>query len=124
MLRTFVDELMGTNVAIVLVVAHIAALAWAVLLRKGMTPALLLNLILSAVILAYNADHLLIMLQYADFTLLALMVYAAAVLACSAGALYGLRMPTWINWTAFAINFGLSILLLAFLATFKMTRLF
>lgn len=124
MLRTFVDSFMGANAAIVIVLAHLAALAWAAALRKGITPALLLNLILSAAILAYNADHLPIMLRYADYAPLALMAYAAAVLACSAGALCHLRIPAWINWTAFAVNLSLSILLVAFLALFKMNRLF
>ena len=124
MLRTFVDNLMGTNAAIVIIVAHLAALAWATVLRKGMTPVLLLNLILSATILAYNAGHLGIMLQHADYAPLALMAYAAAALACSAGVLCGVRIPAWINWTAFAVNLSLSILLLAFLALFRMNRLF
>lgn len=124
MLRTFVDNLMGVSAAIVIVVAHLAALAWAAVLRKGMTPVLLLNLILSATMLAYNAGHLGVMLQSADYAPLALMAYAAAALACSAGALCGVRIPAWINWTAFAVNLSLSILLLAFLALFRMNRLF
>lgn len=124
MLRTFVDNLMDANAAIVIVLAHLAALAWALALRKGTTPVLLLNLILSAAVLAYNADHLSIMLQDADYAPLALMAYATAALACSAGALCSLRIPAWVNWTAFAVNLSLSILLLAFLALFKMNRLF
>lgn len=124
MLRTLIDQFMGANAAIVIVLAHLAALAWAALLRKGMMPVLLLNLILSAAILAYNADHLGIMLRNADYAPLALMAYAAAALACSAGALCGVRIPAWVNWTAFAVNSSLSILLLAFLALFKMNRLF
>jgi hypothetical protein len=124
MLRTFIDGIMGANVATVIVLAHIAALGWAVVLRKGMVPALVLNLVLSAAILAYNAGHVISMLQYADYAPLALMAYATAAFACSAAALYRLRIPTWINWTAFAANFGLSILLLAFLLFFKMNPLF
>jgi hypothetical protein len=95
-----------------------------VVLRKGMAPALLLNLILSAAILAYNADHFAMMVQYADYAPLALMAFAAVTFACAAGALCGLRIPAWINWTAFAGNFSLSILLLAFFWFFKMNRLF
>ena len=124
MVRTFVDQFMGANAAIVIVLAHVAALAWAVVLRKGMAPALLLNLILSAAILAYNADHFAMMVQYADDAPLALMVFAAVTFVCAAGALCGLRIPAWINWTAFAGNFSLSILLLAFFWFFKMNRLF
>jgi hypothetical protein len=115
---------MGAGAAIIIVLAHVAALAWPVLLRKGMVPALVVNLVLSAAILAYNADHLVIMLRYADYAPLALMAYAAVAFACAAGALCGLRIPAWINWTAFAVNLALSILLLAFLLFFKMNRLF
>jgi hypothetical protein len=106
------------------VLAHIAALAWAAILRRGMTPALTVNLLLSAAVLAYNADHIGIMLEFADTAPLAITVYAMAAFILSACALYGLRIPAWINWTIFAINFSLGVLLLVFLATFKMTRLF
>ena len=123
-MRTFIDEYMGAGAAAVIVLAHVLAFSWAVILRKGMTPALVVNLVLSAAILAYNADHLGIMLQYADVAPLALVVYAAAALVCAACALYGLLIPAWINWTVFAVNFGLSVLLLAFLTFFRMTRLF
>jgi hypothetical protein len=123
MLRAFVDQLMGAKAAIVIVLTHIAALAWAVMLRKGIGPALLLNLVLSAAIFTYNADHLVIMLRYADYAPLALTAFAAATFVCAAGALYGLRIPAWINWTAFAINLALSTLLLVFILTFKITRL-
>lgn len=124
MVRTFVDQFMGANAAIVIVLAHVAALAWAVVLHKGKAPALILNLVLSAAIFAYNADHLVIMLRYADYAPLALMAYATVIFVCAAGALCGLRIPAWINWTAFAVNFVLSILLLAFLLFFKINRLF
>ncbi|HMJ44315.1 MAG TPA: hypothetical protein VK522_18770 [Pseudolabrys sp.] len=124
MLRTFADELMGANAAIIIVLAHVAALAWAVMLHKGMVPALILNLVVSAAIVAYNAGHLVIMLRYADYAPLALMAYAVVIFACAASALCGLRIPAWINWTAFAVNLALSILLLAFLWFFKINRLF
>jgi len=115
---------MGAGAAAVIVLAHVLALAWAAILRKDMTPALVVNLVLSAAILAYNADHLGIMLRYVDVAPLALVVYAAAALVYAACALYGLLIPAWINWTVFAVNFGLSVLLLAFLIFFRMTRLF
>jgi hypothetical protein len=63
------------------------------------------------------------MLQYADYAPLAVTAFAAATFVCAAGALYGLRIPAWVNWTAFAVNFSLSALLLAFMLTFKITRL-
>jgi hypothetical protein len=114
---------MGGNLVIGIVLAHVAALVWALVLHKGMAPALMLNLVLSAAIVAYNADHLVVMLGYADYAPLALTVFAAVALACAAAALYGLLIPAWINWTTFAVNFSLSILLLAFMLTFKINRL-
>jgi hypothetical protein len=123
-MRAFIDQFMGVGAAWAIVLAHVAALAWATILRRGMTPALIVNLVLSAAILAYNADHLGIMLEYADTAPLALTVYAMATFICAACALYGLRIPAWINWSVFAVNFGLGVLFLAFLATFRMTRLF
>lgn len=118
------DQFMGAGAATMIVLAHVAALVWALILRKGMTPALTVNLVLSATVLAYNADHLGIMLQYADTAPLALTAYALAAFVCAACALYGLRIPAWINWTVFAVNFSMSVLLLTFLTFFKMTRLF
>jgi hypothetical protein len=115
---------MGVRMALVIVLAHVAALIWAWPLRKGIVPALLLNLILSAAIFAYNADHLAVMLQYADYMPLALTAFEAVTFACAAGTLCGLRVPAWINWTAFAVNLALSALLLSFAWTFKMNRLF
>ncbi len=123
MFRMFIDQLMGGPLVVVMVLAHVAALVWALVLHKGMAPALILNLVFSAAILAYNADHLVVMLRYADYAPLALTVFVAAAFACAAAALYGLRIPAWINWTTFAVNFSLSILLLAFMLTFKITRL-
>lgn len=123
-MRAFIDQFMGAGVAWAIVLVHVAALAWSAILRRGMTPALIVNLILSAAILAYNADHLGIMLEYADTAPLALTVYAMATFVFAACALCGLRIPAWINWSAFAVNFALGVLFLAFLATFRMTRLF
>jgi hypothetical protein len=123
MLRSFIDQFMGVRVALVLVLVHVAALGWAVL-RKGTAPALLLNLILSATIVAYNGDHLAMMLRYADTAPLALTAFEAVTFVCAAGTLYGLRIPAWINWTAFAVNLALSALVLTFAWTFKMNRLF
>jgi hypothetical protein len=123
-MRTFIDQFMGVGAAWAIVLAHIAALAWAAILRRGMTPALTVNLVLSAAVLAYNADHLGIMLEFADAAPLAITVYAMAAFILSACALCGLRISTWLNWTIFAVNFGMSVLFLVFIATFKMTRLF
>src|SRR5258708_5715667 len=116
-MRTFIDQFMGAGAAWALVLAPMGALVWAGVLCDGMAPARIVNLVLSAAVLAYNADHLGIMLEFADYAPLAITVYAMAAFILSACALYGLRIPAWINWTIFAINFSLGVLLLAFLAT-------
>ncbi|HEY4142505.1 MAG TPA: hypothetical protein VGM57_13885 [Pseudolabrys sp.] len=122
-MRVLVDQFMGTGLAAAIVLAHVAALVWATVLRKGMTPALIVNLVLSAAVIGYNADHLGVMLEFADAAPLALTAYAAAAFLCAACALYGLRIPARINWTVFAVNFSMSVLLLVFIVTFKITRL-
>jgi hypothetical protein len=125
MLRALIDQLMEHKAtSVVIVLAHVAALIWAVALRKGLGPALGLNVIVAAGILAYNADHLGIMLRYADYAPLVLMAFALATLLISAAALFGLPVPGAMIWTAFAGNFILSALFMAFALLFKMNRLF
>jgi hypothetical protein len=52
------------------------------------------------------------------------MAYAVVIFVCAASALCGLLIPAWINWAAFAVNSALSTLLLAFMWSFKINRLF
>jgi hypothetical protein len=110
--------------SVVIVLAHVAALIWAIGLRKGLTPVLGLNLVIAAGILAYNAGHLGIMLRYSDYMQMALTAFALATLLISTAALFGLRIPVALIWIAFAGNFALSVLLMAFALLFKMNRLF
>ena len=125
MLRALIDQLMEHKAtSVVIVLAHVAALIWAVALRKGLGPVLGLNLVIAAGILAYNADHLGIMLRYADYPLLALMAFALVTLLISAAAIFGWRIPVALIWITFAGNFIMSTLLMAFALLFKMNRLF
>jgi hypothetical protein len=125
MLRALIDQIMEYKVtSVVIVLAHIAALIWAVALRKGLGPVLGLNVIVTAGILVYNANQLGSMLDYADYRLMALMAFALATLLISAAALFGWRIPTALIWTAFAGNFAMSLLFMAFALLFKMDRLF
>ena len=64
------------------------------------------------------------MLDYADYRLMALMAFALATFLISAGALFGLRIPAVLIWIAFAGNFAMSALFMAFALLFKMDRLF
>jgi hypothetical protein len=125
MLRALIDQLMEHKAtSVVIVLAHVAALIWAVALRKGLGPVLGLNLVIAAGILAYNANQFGTMLHYADYAPLVLMVFALATLLISAAALFGLPVPGAMIWTAFAGNFILSALFMAFALLFKMNRLF
>lgn len=125
MLRALIDQLMEHKAtSVVIVLAHVAALIWAVALRKGLGPVLGLNLVIAAGILAYNANQFGSMLDYADYRLMALMAFALATLLISAGALFGLRIPAALIWIAFAGNFAMSLLFMAFALLFRMDRLF
>jgi hypothetical protein len=93
-------------------------------LRKGLGPVLGLNVIVAAGILVYNANQLGSMLDYADYRLMALTAFALATLLISTAALFGLRIPVALIWIAFAGNFIMSALLMAFALLFKMNRLF
>ena len=125
MLREMIDYLMEYKATtVIIVLAHVAVLIWAVGLRKGLGPVLGLNVIIAAGLLAYNASHVGIMLRYADYAQLALMAFALATFIISAAALFGLRIPVALIWIAFAGNFALSTALMAFALLFKMNRLF
>jgi hypothetical protein len=125
MLRALIDQLMAHKAtSVVIVLAHVAAAIWAVALRKGLGPVLGLNVIVAAGILVYNANQLGSMLDYADYRLMALTAFALATLLISTAALFGLRIPVALIWIAFAGNFIMSALLMAFALLFKMNRLF
>ena len=59
-----------------------------------------------------------------DNAVLLLVAFEIVTALTSIGALCGLRIPSWIVWFTFAINFLLIAALAVFLLTFKMTRLF
>ena len=133
MLRSAMDHLLDNKIVpVVIVLAHVAALAWALWsgagsisgLRKSPGPVLALNLAIAAGILIYNASDIAIVLRQADVTILMLMAFALATLVIAAGALFGLRIPTALIWITFAGNFILSLLYMAVALLFKMNRLF
>jgi hypothetical protein len=124
MLRDLLDQLMAAkSTSVVIVLAHTGALMVAFGPRKTIKPALLVNLIMAGGILAYNASDLPTIIGHADWALLALTVFALATLLCSAGALYGLPIPRWIIWSEFAVDFALSVLLMAFMFLVRFDRM-
>jgi hypothetical protein len=125
MLKALIDQLIEYKpTAVILVLAHVGALLWALGPRGSIVPALALNLVMAAGILAYNAQGFGLVLANADWALMALAAFALANLLGSAAALYGLRIPAGIVWTIFGVDFALSVLLAAFLFLFKINRLF
>jgi hypothetical protein len=124
MLRTAIDQVMASaSGPTVIALAHVGALAWAVLRRGGMTPVLVLNVAMAAGILAYNGQGIGRAVDNEDWGLLALVAFALANLLCSGAALFGVRVPRLVVWTGFGADLVLSLLLVAFMFLFKIDRL-
>jgi hypothetical protein len=125
MIRALIDQMIDFRLtSVVLVLTHIGALIWGLRSRGGIVPVLALNLVIATGILAYNAPHFALLIANADTAPLAMTVFALVNLLTSAAALARLRVPSAIVWALFGVDFALSVLLMAFLITFKMTRLF
>lgn len=107
--------------AVILVLVHCIALFWA-LRRHEMRPVLVLNIVMAAVILAYNTNAISGAFGY-DAWLMALIAVALVNLISSGAALAGVRVPRAIIWIGFAIILALSTLLAAFTFLFKFDRL-
>ena len=122
MFRAAIDQLMNDKVApLLMALAFGGAPPWA-MTRRDIKPALVVNLIVAAAVLAYQFPlQGTAVLQ--DSALLRLVAFEIVTALTSMGALCGLRIPNWIVWLTFAINFLLIAALAAFLLTFKM-RLF
>ena len=124
MLRAMIDQVIAfAPSSIVIALAHVGALAWAMLRRDGMTPVLVLNVAMAAGILAYNGQGIGRAFGNEDWGLLALVAFALANLLCSGAALFGARVPRLAIWSGFGADFALSVLLVAFMFLFKINRL-
>ncbi len=125
MLHAIIDQLMDSRATpIVIVLAHVGAMIWALSPRKAIVPVLVLNIVMAAAILAYNAEGFGYAVSHSDWGLLALMAFALANLIASSAALAGLAVPRAIVWTGFGVDLALSLLLTVFMLTFKIDRLF
>jgi hypothetical protein len=123
MFRNMIDRIIEFQPStIVLVLVHGAALVWA-LRRSDMRPVLVLNVVLAATIIAYNAQAIAAAIGNQDWGMLALNAFALASLICSGAALFGKHVPRLIIWSFFAAGFALSLLLLAFMLLFRIDRL-
>ncbi|MDI1343787.1 MAG: hypothetical protein PSV22_06775 [Pseudolabrys sp.] len=124
MLRAMIDQVIAfAPSSIVIALAHVGALAWALLRRGGMTPVLVLNVAMAAGILAYNGQGIGRAVSNEDWGLLALIAFALANLLCSGAALFGMRVPRQVLWVGFGVDLALSVLLVAFMFLFKINRL-
>ena len=124
MFRNFLDALLDDKAThVVNVAVQLGILLWALAFRGGIKPILAVNLVMSGTVLLYNATRLLTAVQYQEYPLIGLNLFELATLIASAGALYGLRVPSWLIWIAFSVNFLLCIALMLFVLTFSMGRL-
>ena len=124
MLRAAIDQVIAfAPSSIVIALAHVVALAWALLRRGGMTPVLVLNVAMAAAILAYNGQSICRAVGNEDWGLVALAAFALANLLCSGAALFGVRVPRLVVWSGFGVDLVLSLLLVAFMFLFKINRL-
>ena len=109
--------------AIAAVVGEVAALIWALAYRNLLGVALI-NIACSMAIFIVNAPTIGYAIQSQDVAFLSLLAFA---LAAAVTNLLWLRYPRqlrWVVWTEFLIFALLSLTVLVFVFTFKITRLF
>jgi hypothetical protein len=109
-------------VALALLLAHVGALVWSVWFRKGITPVLALNLLLSGSVVVYWG------LNFADLltSIEALWVFVAfecVVLAISLLQAFRVRVPRAALWVAFTAHALMTAAAFLFILTFRITRL-
>ena len=123
MFRNILDAVLDDKAApVIIVLAQVAILAWG--WRRGVTPILWVNVILASAVILYNVTQIPTAIRFQDSVLLGFILFELGVLAVSVAAPSGLPIPAWLVWAAFAVNFVLSVALMVFALTFKMTRLF
>jgi hypothetical protein len=124
MFRNILDAFLDYKAThVISVLVQSAILIWALALRGGIKPILVVNFIIASAVVLYNATQLPAAIQYQDHGLLGLVLFEAVTLATAAAALCGVRISVFLVWIAFAVNFFLCIALMLFMLTFKMTRL-
>lgn len=121
MFRNILDRLLDDKAThVVNVAVQLGILLWALVWRGGIKPILIVNLVLSSVVLLYNATQWPAFIQYQEYPLIGFNLFELAILVTSGAALYGLRIPSWLIWIAFSVNFLLCIALMLFVLTFRM----
>jgi hypothetical protein len=110
--------------ALLLVAVQAGVMAWA-LMRREVTAVVVLNLLGATGVLIAIAPELIAYETLAeDFVrfLVALLVFEAVTLATSL-AWFARQRLAWLVWTEFAVHAALSLAVLIFVFTFRITRL-
>jgi hypothetical protein len=109
-------------VAEVLMLAHIAALAWA-WWKHQIAGVVILNLLISAGVALYWLTRI-AGLWGSAIGMQAFVAFELAVLTTSLLAIFRVRVPRALIWTEFGVHTALVAGALYFMLTFKMTRMF
>lgn len=110
-------------VTVAILLAHGAALLWAVL-RRTIRPIVWLNLCVAAAVLLYWLPQTARVISNGDVQVMALSGFALASMTMSLAALRGLRIPAWLIFVPFALQMAASVVAVVFAFTFRITRLF
>lgn len=111
-------------IAILVLAAHVVALAWALWSPKRIGLLLSVNAAVSASVLATEAQRLrYILAAPPDGQLLALIAFELVVLAAALWAFRGRRLPIIVSCVAFGLHLCASVAAVLFVLTFRMTRL-
>ena len=116
------DDQIVRIVAVALLAVQLGVLAWTLWTRADARLLVLLNLVTSAVVVAWWAPHFTDIGNYVA----AVWVFVAleiAVFATSLLATFHMRVPAWLIWTEFSVQTLLVAALVLFIFTFRITRL-
>ncbi len=117
------SNLMFKSLALAAVLAHLGALAWAAGLRRGMRPAVLLNLCLACAVLGHWIDRLDQVSNTGDYRAMALIGFELVTAATSILVLCEMRVPRVVVWLQFSGHFLFAAAFATFAFTFQLVRL-
>jgi hypothetical protein len=112
-----------TAVTIALLVAHIAAMGWALALKRGPEAVIGLNLAVAAATALYLALHPQWLQAPIDWPVVTLGLFEILVAAVGVLALRGVALAVGVSWAAFALHLAVSVGAVAFALFFRITRL-
>ncbi len=108
--------------AVALMIAHIGVLVWSGWLRKGIAPVIALNLLISASV-TIDWTRRLSDLEGSIELVWVFVGFELAVLLTSLLAVFRVRVPQAVIWTAFVAHGLMTGAALLFMLTFHLTRL-